>query len=106
MILLINSVHDMSSEIRIFIHSYTSLTYTSILNFSDEPPKPSWEIKPPILSITGKLKIICYPKYLLIHNIHVQRITDRLSGQVVRVPGYRSRGPGSIPGATRFSEKG
>jgi hypothetical protein len=24
---------------------------------------------------------------------------------VVRVPAYRSRGPGSIPGATRFSEK-
>jgi hypothetical protein len=24
---------------------------------------------------------------------------------VVRVPGYRFRGPGSIPGATRFSEK-
>jgi hypothetical protein len=24
---------------------------------------------------------------------------------VVRVPGYRSRGPGSIPGATRFCEK-
>jgi hypothetical protein len=24
---------------------------------------------------------------------------------VVRVPGYRSRGQGSIPGATRFSEK-
>jgi hypothetical protein len=24
---------------------------------------------------------------------------------VVRVPGYRSRGPGSIPHATRFSEK-
>jgi hypothetical protein len=28
-----------------------------------------------------------------------------LCGQVVRVPGYRSRGPGSIPGSTRFSEK-
>jgi hypothetical protein len=27
---------------------------------------------------------------------------DRLCGLVVRVPGYRSRGPGSIPGATRF----
>jgi hypothetical protein len=27
------------------------------------------------------------------------------SGLVVRVPGYRSRGPGLIPGATRFSEK-
>jgi hypothetical protein len=26
-------------------------------------------------------------------------------GLVVRVPGYRSRGPGSIPGSTRFSEK-
>jgi hypothetical protein len=25
---------------------------------------------------------------------------------VVRVPGYRSRGPGSIPGATIFSELG
>jgi hypothetical protein len=30
---------------------------------------------------------------------------DRLCGLVVRVPGYISRGPGSIPGATRFSEK-
>jgi hypothetical protein len=29
----------------------------------------------------------------------------RLCGLVVTVPGYRSRGPGSIPGATRFSEK-
>jgi hypothetical protein len=29
----------------------------------------------------------------------------RLCGLVVRVPGYRSRGPGYIPGATRFSEK-
>jgi hypothetical protein len=33
------------------------------------------------------------------------RALDRLCGLVVRVPGYRSRGPGSIPGATRFSEK-
>jgi hypothetical protein len=28
-----------------------------------------------------------------------------LCGVVVRVPGYRSRGPGSIAGATRFSDK-
>jgi hypothetical protein len=27
---------------------------------------------------------------------------DRLCGLVVKVPGYRFRGPGSIPGATRF----
>jgi hypothetical protein len=30
---------------------------------------------------------------------------DRLYGLMVRVPGHRSRGPGSIPGATRFLEK-
>jgi hypothetical protein len=30
---------------------------------------------------------------------------DRFCGLVVRVPGYRSRCTGSIPGATRFSEK-
>jgi hypothetical protein len=30
---------------------------------------------------------------------------DSLCGLVVRVPGYRSRGPGSIPGATKLSEK-
>jgi hypothetical protein len=29
---------------------------------------------------------------------------DHLCGLVVRVPGYRSRRPGSIPGATRISE--
>jgi hypothetical protein len=30
---------------------------------------------------------------------------DRRFGLVARVSGYRSRGPGSIPGASRFSEK-
>jgi hypothetical protein len=30
---------------------------------------------------------------------------DSLCVLVVRVPGYRSRGPGSIPGTTRCSEK-
>jgi hypothetical protein len=33
------------------------------------------------------------------------QMADRLCGLVVRVPGYRSGGPCSIPGATRFSEK-
>jgi hypothetical protein len=32
-------------------------------------------------------------------------IVDRLCGLLVRVPGYRSRGPGSIPSAIRLSEK-
>jgi hypothetical protein len=30
---------------------------------------------------------------------------DDMTASVVRVPGYRSRGAGSILGATRFSEK-
>jgi hypothetical protein len=30
---------------------------------------------------------------------------DRLCGLEVKVPGFKSRGPGSIPDATRFSEK-
>jgi hypothetical protein len=32
-------------------------------------------------------------------------LPDRLCGLVIRVPGYRSRSPASISGATRFSEK-
>jgi hypothetical protein len=36
---------------------------------------------------------------------YVMWLEDRLCGLVLRVPGYRSRGPGSIPGATRFPEK-
>jgi hypothetical protein len=35
---------------------------------------------------------------------HLYIIHDRLCGLVVRVLGYRSGGPGSIPGTTRFSE--
>jgi hypothetical protein len=36
--------------------------------------------------------------------LYLDVLHDRLCGLVVKVPGYRSRGPGSIP-ATRFSEK-
>jgi hypothetical protein len=36
---------------------------------------------------------------------HILTTCDRLCGLVVRVLGYRSRGPGSIPGATIFSRK-
>jgi hypothetical protein len=38
-------------------------------------------------------------------NFKLPNITTFANNLVVRVPGYRSRGPGSIPGATRFSEK-
>jgi hypothetical protein len=35
-------------------------------------------------------------------NILCEQKADRLCGLVVRVPGYRFRGPGSIPGTTSF----
>jgi hypothetical protein len=37
----------------------------------------------------------------LVYNNYI----DSFCGLVVRVPGYRSRGPGSISFTTRFSEK-
>jgi hypothetical protein len=39
------------------------------------------------------------------YKIKYELIFYRFCGPVVRVPGCRSRGPGSIPDATRFSEK-
>jgi hypothetical protein len=44
-------------------------------------------------------------KSLYIRSVSIISYDDRLCGLVVRVPGYRSKGPGSISGATRFSEK-
>jgi hypothetical protein len=35
----------------------------------------------------------------------VQEIQIVMNGLVVRVPGYRFRGPGSMPSTARFSEK-
>jgi hypothetical protein len=42
--------------------------------------------------------------YLFIF-LFINLFSDRLCGLVVRVLGYRSGGPVSIPGTTRFSEK-
>jgi hypothetical protein len=42
----------------------------------------------------------------IFRNIHfLYDVKDRLCSLVVRVLGYRSGGPGSIPGTTRFSGK-
>jgi hypothetical protein len=42
-------------------------------------------------------------KYAL---MNYERVNDRLCGQVVSVLGYRSGGPGSIPGTTRKKSSG
>jgi hypothetical protein len=58
-----------------------------------------------------KSYVILHPLYdlrsldILLQNYENTAYMDRLCGLVVRVLGYRSRGPGSIAGATRFSEK-
>jgi hypothetical protein len=38
-------------------------------------------------------------------NTHLLYLFDQLFGLVVRAPGYRSGGPGSIAGTARFSGK-
>jgi hypothetical protein len=42
---------------------------------------------------------------LLVFHLGEVSLQDSLFSIVVRVPGYRSRDPSSIPGATGFSEK-
>jgi hypothetical protein len=42
---------------------------------------------------------------LLVKFVSYSGACHLLCGLVVRVPGYRPRGLGSIPGTTRFSEK-
>jgi hypothetical protein len=50
---------------------------------------------------------ITYPFFVWDKFVCMVNVTryDCLCGLMVGVPGYRSRGPDSIPGATRFSEK-
>jgi hypothetical protein len=45
---------------------------------------------------------ICRPNVF----ISISKLKDRLCGLVVRVLGYRSGGPGSIPGTTRKKSSG
>jgi hypothetical protein len=44
-------------------------------------------------------------EYSYLDLVYVAVVSDRLCGLVVGVLGYRSGGPGSIPGTTRFYEK-
>jgi hypothetical protein len=43
--------------------------------------------------------------FVLLHYLCLSTNKDRPCGLVIRIPGNRSRGPGSIPGATRFSKE-
>jgi hypothetical protein len=54
-----------------------------------------------------KTKPLHYPIYLITLDEHYDSFMLQETASVVwwSVPCYRSRGPGSIPGASRFSEK-
>jgi hypothetical protein len=81
--------------------SIQSLPYFLRSSGSTEPRHYNWGVN----GVTCSRGVVCFQwdtnwilKYYLERN-------DRLCGLVVRVPGYKSREMGSIPGATRFSEK-
>jgi hypothetical protein len=61
----------------------------------------------PLHMFVFRLNLVCGP--LFGHSDEIKlclgEMRDRLCGLVVRVLGYRSGGPGSIPGTSRFSEK-
>jgi hypothetical protein len=61
-------------------------------------------VKHAIVSICGSTVLLLdlghFFSFLILYTV-----VDRLCGLVVRVPDYRTRGPGSIPGTIGFSEK-
>jgi hypothetical protein len=65
-----------------------------------------------IMSGSVMVKALCYkPEGCGFHTqwgefLNLPNPSDRLCGLVVRVLGYRSGGPGSIPGTSRFSGGG
>jgi hypothetical protein len=70
-------------------------------------PTDVWFYQSPsvLLVVINAVKIICSVS-VDAPPFHPMRLHfDRLCGLMVRVPGYRTRGPGSIPTTTRFSKQ-
>jgi hypothetical protein len=83
-----------------------------VMQFCQSPLQPKYSPRGPVLKQPQSMFLpSCKkPSFTPIQNHRqnhspVSCHTDRLCGVVVRVPGYRSRDLGSIPGATRFYEK-
>jgi hypothetical protein len=55
-----------------------------------------------VITQTFPHETVMFLKYIAVIDIPIKH---RFCALVVRVPGFRSRGPSSIPGATRFSEE-
>jgi hypothetical protein len=76
-------------------HIWGTCTYKFRL---EDPPKY-------LLTFNGLHGVISRKTQHLILFVGLFFLENRLCGLLVRVPGYRSRDPSSIPNATRFSEK-
>jgi hypothetical protein len=75
-----------------------------------KPNRVGVSLRSPEYGNRSSFRNVLFSSYLEFRTVgKVQKPSDskgaRLYCLVVRVPGYRSRGPSSIPGATRFSEK-
>jgi hypothetical protein len=92
---------------------HTIYTIISLLNYIIILPFMSWSFRcPSSLKKKKYVHLSCLPHTLYTPPISLHLIwssllylVDRLCGLVIRVPGYRFRGPGSIRAATKFSEK-
>jgi hypothetical protein len=84
---VIHSLHKINEKVMSIPLSVLISSLTQLNSFDTQ-------IFGSILKVSGTFNFSLYNLY-----------DDRLCGLVVRVPGYRSRGPGSILDATRFSEK-
>jgi hypothetical protein len=66
-------------------------------------------IWPRVCWCTDRMVLYVEYGYVILNKLHIMSrlmlLKDRPCGLVVRVPNYRSRGPGSIPSATSLSEK-
>jgi hypothetical protein len=78
-------------------------------SFSPHPKKQKRKENPACVIFGLERQFTLYdelhPRKAMLLLIGIYQELDRLRGVVVRVPGYRSVVPASIPGATIFSEK-
>jgi hypothetical protein len=72
--------------------------------FEESPHYPTTVLQ--LLGLNSIATAHLPPLALIVKKIFTPyHLFDHLCSLVVRVPGYRSRGPGSIPGTTRIPEK-
>jgi hypothetical protein len=95
------SCMDNTSEPWLHVVSWVGSYITLLLPSSDVPMALLHPIVGRIVCLNMTIFVGNATKYAAIHRTLFYIQFDRLRGLVVRVHGYRSGGPGSIPGTTR-----